>query len=308
VLCAGVLAALFAQWRDRLPDPVASHFRLNGEADGYLAPATWLMTGLAVLIGLGAMFSVMLLLGGRDGQRRAGIAAGIGVPALLTAIFVQNLLANLDLARGGDARLPGWWIAVALATGGSLAALAWWLAGPDPRPAPPEPAAGLELAQHEAVAWNRTAGSRITAWMAGTLLLVGLLLLFFGEWGIALVLVGCALTVGAFARVQVTVDRRGLRVSPVGIPYPRKVIGLEQMESAGSRRVSAMAEFGGWGYRVRSGASGVVLRSGPALSVRLRGGREFVVTAEDPETAAALLNGLIARRLREQDEQRDGGE
>ena len=62
--------------------------------------------------------------------------------------------------------------------------------------------------------------------------------------------------------------------------------------------MSAFSEFGGWGYRVRPGASGVVLHSGAALSVRLRGGREFVVTVADPETAAALLNGLIARAQR----------
>jgi hypothetical protein len=158
----------------------------------------------------------------------------------------------------------------------------------------------MELAEGESVTWSRVADSRGMSWLAGALGLAGLLLLVSGEWVVALVLLGCALPAGAGARVLVVVDRRGLRVSPFGLPFPGKRIALSQLESAAGREVSALSEFGGWGYRVRPGASGVVLRSGPALSVRLRGGREFVVTVADADTAAALLNELIARHRRGQ--------
>jgi hypothetical protein len=128
--------------------------------------------------------------------------------------------------------------------------------------------------------------------------LAGLLLLALGEAAIGLVLLAAAVVMGAFVRIQVVVDRHGLRVSPYGLPFPRKRIALAAMDSAASREVSALAEFGGWGYRIRPGASGFVLRSGPALSVRLRTGKEFVVTVADSATAAALLNGLIDRSRR----------
>ncbi|GAA3029785.1 hypothetical protein GCM10020000_03060 [Streptomyces olivoverticillatus] len=59
-----------------------------------------------------------------------------------------------------------------------------------------------------------------------------------------------------------------------------------------------MRDFGGWGYRARPGASGIVLRSGDAISARLTTGSEFVVTVDDAATAAALLNTLADRERR----------
>lgn len=296
---AGGLAALFAAWRDRLPDPMASHFALDGEADGFLAPAVWLTVGVGLLTGLGVLFAVLLRVGGRGGQRRTGVAAGTGVPVMITVLFAANLNANLDLAEGAAARLPVWWVALAMLAGAAAAAAAWWWAGPDPRPAAATAAGALPLGAGEAAAWSRTAGSRGLAWVAGGLAAAGLPLAVLGEWGIGLVLLAGALLTGGFARVAVVADRHGLRVSPFGLPFPCKRIPLARMESAGSREVRAVPEFGGWGYRVRPGASGVVLRSGPALSVRLRAGREFVVTVSDAATAAELLNGLIERDRRD---------
>ncbi|MCZ0980282.1 hypothetical protein O1L60_18300 [Streptomyces diastatochromogenes] len=59
--------------------------------------------------------------------------------------------------------------------------------------------------------------------------------------------------------------------------------------------ISALGDFGGWGYRVRAHRTGVVVRSGEALVVRRTGGREFAVTVPDARTAAALLNTLAER-------------
>ncbi len=54
--------------------------------------------------------------------------------------------------------------------------------------------------------------------------------------------------------------------------------------------VDPFAEFGGWGLRYGlDGRYGVVLRRGEALEVTRVGGRRFVVTVDDAQTAAAAL-------------------
>ncbi|NEE44119.1 DUF1648 domain-containing protein, partial [Streptomyces sp. SID8455] len=55
------------------------------------------------------------------------------------------------------------------------------------------------------------------------------------------------------------------------------------------------AEFGGWGYRIRPGRTGFIVRSGEAIVARQANGREFAVTVEDSATGAALLNTLVDR-------------
>jgi hypothetical protein len=77
---------------------------------------------------------------------------------------------------------------------------------------------------------------------------------------------------------------------------PRIVVPLDEVVRAEVVEVSPVAEFGGWGYRVgRAGRVGIVLRSGQALQVERTGGRSLVVTVDDADTAAALLNTLAAR-------------
>ncbi|MGA5356075.1 hypothetical protein [Streptomyces purpurascens] len=108
-------------------------------------------------------------------------------------------------------------------------------------------------------------------------------------------LVGGVLCLG-FARLYVTVGRQGLTVTPGRLPWPRIRVPLEAMACASHREVDALGDFGGWGYRIRPGASGVILRSGSTLFVRRAGGWDFAVTVDDAATAAALLNTLIDRR------------
>ncbi|MDT0342599.1 hypothetical protein [Streptomyces litchfieldiae] len=62
----------------------------------------------------------------------------------------------------------------------------------------------------------------------------------------------------------------------------------------GSRALLATAG----GYRVRPGVRGVVLCSGEALSARLTGGGEFVVTVNDSATSPVPLGGQIAACVR----------
>ncbi|GHD03730.1 hypothetical protein GCM10010313_19100 [Streptomyces violarus] len=196
-------------------------------------------------------------------------------------------------------RFPWWHLVIALlvalacAGAGRLVARAF----PSPEPsASPERNAHLGLADGELAAWARATGSRPLG-ATGLVLTAAVvaLLPFTGPLAVSALLVGGVLCLG-FARVYVTVGRQGLTVTPGRLPWPRIRVPLEAMTGASHREIDAFGDFGGWGYRIRPGASGVILRSGATLFVRRAGGRDFAVTVDDAATAAALLNTLIARR------------
>ncbi|MEG9553842.1 DUF1648 domain-containing protein, partial [Streptomyces baarnensis] len=115
------------------------------------------------------------------------------------------------------------------------------------------------------------------------------------NWFVGVPLILLALVMATFCRPHVTVDRRGITVSGL-LPRPRVRVSLERMAGAESRRVNALAEYGGWGYRIRPERSGVITRSGEAIVVSLTSGREFAVTVDDSATGAALLNTLLDRQ------------
>ncbi|GGS36195.1 hypothetical protein [Streptomyces violaceus] len=105
------------------------------------------------------------------------------------------------------------------------------------------------------------------------------LLPFTGPLAVSALLVGGVLCPG-FARPYVTVGRQGLTVTPGRLPCPRIRVPLEAMTGASHRESDALGDFGGWGYRIRPGASGVILRSGSTLFVRRAGGRDWHRTRE----------------------------
>lgn len=291
-----VFLATWAGVRDRLPDPVATHFSGSGEADGFTSRGSVPWLGALPLLG-GALLGVMVARQRGAGFSRRALAGLAGVVSGLLGYLLTTVLhVNADAPTGREAELPLWQLPLALGVAALVGLASWYLAGPDAPAAgggAPVAAAGLRLGRGEAAVWSRRAGSRAlsgTAVVSGS---VAVLLALVGSWGGAASTALVALVCGLLGSVRVTVDRRGVLVRAALLPRPRVHIPLERIAEAHSRPVAALGEFGGWGYRVRPGASGLVLRSGEALAARLRTGREFVVTVDDSATAAALLNGLI---------------
>ncbi|MFF1546072.1 DUF1648 domain-containing protein [Streptomyces sp. NPDC058291] len=291
-------AALSASTHRRLPDPMATHFTLAGEADGHTGRGAFLATSAGLLAGVAAVMAVLV---GRATTRSGWLlVTAYGVAGLMGSLFVSVQLVNRPVH--GDAstvRLGPWHLAVAFlvaaACAGAGLLLARRLPSPDPVSAPASPAP-LGLADGELAAWAHATGSWPIGALGVLLTAAALALLpFTGPAAAAPLLLG-GLPCLCFARVSVTVGLQGLTVSPGRLPWPRIRLPLESISDASHRRVDALGDFGGWGYRIRPGASGVILRSGPALVVRRAGGREFAVTVDDAATAAALLNSLIARR------------
>lgn len=105
---------------------------------------------------------------------------------------------------------------------------------------------------------------------------------------VLVVLVAAIVFVIAFASVRVTVDASGLRVMSRVTRIPLKRIPVERMAAVEVVDLKPF-EWGGWGYRIMSGRSAVVLREGAAILVTLDDGKKFAVTVKDPDEPVALL-------------------
>ncbi|MCC3778159.1 hypothetical protein [Streptomyces sp. UNOB3_S3] len=304
LVCAAVAGA-YRSFRDRLPHPMATHIGSGNKADGFDDPGAFLFVSLGVLLALGVVFAFLTwLTRSAPGPQQRGVAAtGGGVAVVLGWIVVGIIRANAEVGVDGDAAtvsLPGWQAGLGFAAAAVYGVLGWMLAGRDEIPAPageraPAGAARLPLAASESASWTRVVGGRaqlgVGAMMLATAVFVGLV----AGWPGGLICLGFGVPLVVLCRVRVSADRRGITVTPAALPWPRLNVPLERIEEATHRPVNALRDLGGWGYRAHPGISGIVLRSGDALSARLTTGSEFVVTVDDAATAAALLNTLADR-------------
>ena len=97
-----------------------------------------------------------------------------------------------------------------------------------------------------------------------------------------------------FARIRLRVDARGLTVRSALLGVPLKIIRLGDIVEAHADYLEPL-RWGGWGYRVTPGRSGVILRAGPGLVVTRRNGKIFAVSVTEPDLPVALLESLRQR-------------
>lgn len=307
LLALAVDLILFAVRRDRLPARLASHFVGNGRVDDHAGQTSYVVVTTLLLAGMGLLWTLMAGKGGFPGPaHRKVLASGYAVAGFLGYLMAVVLLINVDAAedaqgRAQDVSFPMWHLAVAVGAGALAFGLGLLLAALAPVPetdgtgAAAEKGERIELAAGEVAGWARSAGTWWTPLAALVVLGAGVALPFASGWISALPALVAGLLLASFARPYVTVDRRGITVSGM-LPWPRVRIPLDRIEAATSRDISPLTEYGGWGYRIRPGRTGVMIRSGEGIVARLAGGRDFAVTVDDSATGAALLNTLIDRR------------
>ena len=293
-----------------LPDPVATHWGIDGRANGF-GPA-WIMLAVGVVVGLGIplLMAVFGLSGLRRGDRGATYrlmgATAFAMSVLMAVIGTGALVIQSGLTDAAEA--PG----IAFVTLGAfvLAAAAGvigWLLQPNEPCRATTLSVGnpLALSDTEKVVWlQRVSLARPGAIVLGAA--IALLVAIFVVNGLLgapgwsqLIIGGSALLVAALVSTSlafhVRVDDEGLRVTSVtGIP--RVHIPLDEVARAEAVEVSPLGEFGGWGLRwAPGGGFGVVLRTGPGIRVIRTNGKVFTVTVDDAETGAALLGSLAAR-------------
>ncbi|MEU3224264.1 DUF1648 domain-containing protein [Streptomyces sp. NPDC006976] len=302
---------LFATRRDRLPAQLASHFVGNGRVDDYASQTSYVVVTTLVLVGCGILLALMAGLGKFYGSAsRAMIGCGYALAGFLGYLMAAVMLINVDAVedaqgRGQDVSFPMWHLAAALGVAAVGFGLGFLVAALVPA-TEPDGGGGAEgerkrivLRPGEVAGWARGAGSWWLSLIALLTFGTGVALLFTASWPVALPALVLGALVASFARPYVTVDRRGITVSGL-LPWPRVRVSLDRIEGATSRDISPLTEYGGWGYRIRPGRTGVMIRSGEGIVARLANGRDFAVTVDDSATGAALLNTLIDQRRTEQ--------
>ena len=276
----------------RMPDPVATHWGVDGIPDGNmpLVFVPWLIVGL---IGVGLLTTLLFRVEGEptsEAFAMVGLMGGLG-----TALIILLVYLNWDAATWDEAEVFNLWHVGVVLIGAFAGGLVGFVLGrrsyPE-RPASQSDGPVIDVAPGERVSWVGRTSVRWPLFLLGGAALVFVVLPDWGVWlGGLFILLALA-----FMQVETNVNNGGLMVRLGGIPVRR--IKLETISSARAIDLVPM-EWGGWGWRASPNGSAIVLRRGEALELTFRGGSRFAVTVDDAATGAALLNGLVARLLGE---------
>lgn len=303
VAAAGAL--VLRNWRAQLPDPIATHWNLDGTADGFAGlPAT-----IALVLGFGALFAALgfglARAAAADPALTRAVAATVtGTVAFVTTLIVLATGSQRGLADAAAAAPPGTSLlaalGVGLALGAAAAAIPRWSRGPATPPAAEAPR--IPVGTDDLVVWTRSVatGNVTTSVLVAAIGLVAAMGVLTRLWILLGLAVLLAVLVAATCSIRVTVDARGVTVAGM-FGWPHLHTRLGDIASASVTDVAPLRHFGGYGYRMAvfgplRGARGFVLRGGPALVLHRRDGARTLVVVDDAATAAGLVNSLVERR------------
>lgn len=307
-LGAGIPVALAAMglgpylaYRSELPERVASHYGISGRPDGSMTPEQLLLvTGGLMAIGLGACVAVALT------RRRlqpmvAPSASFVGafMGALGAGILATTAIDQRGLERWQDATLAPWVLMVLIVGSVMAGSAAAWIASSLPFQSNGTHAAApaMKLASGERVFWSSTLYARWPLFSGLGILLVAVVLTQLTQWWMVVVVLLPAIAVATFSRIRVTADRSGLQVRYGFLGWPRTSVPIHRIVTARAIDIRP-ADWGGWGYRgslTLMKRAAVVLRAGPGIRLDLHDGKVFVVTINDPDNPARLLNAEVLR-------------
>ncbi|MFI6786458.1 hypothetical protein ACIBG4_03925 [Nonomuraea sp. NPDC050383] len=307
LLVSAVLAVVPLAVRDRLPDPVATHWSGGSAPDGAMPLAASTMMIVALW---SVLWVTLVVLAPMAQERRNGRAGWWGALAGGAVLFLGlggvSLLANLDAASWTEARLSGWRVAAVLGVSLAVGVLAGYLrrGETDPPSAGESAPPSLRLQAGRRAVWVGRAGNRwlaaVTVVAAVALCVVAVLVLLGLAGGVAaralLPGLGITLAVGLFtSSLAARVTEDGLAVGLGPLRWPVRRIRLDAIERAWAETRSP-AEVGGWGFRGLPGSATIMLRGGECLVVRYRSGGQLAISVDDAERGASLINALIAER------------
>ncbi|UBU16731.1 SdpI family protein [Nonomuraea gerenzanensis] len=292
--------------RDRLPDPMATHWGTSGSVpDGASSLTGHLVTTELLWAGLWLVFFLLGLPRDKRAARTTSSACLWGMGVLLLGTTASTLAVNLDAATWREALLPGWHIPAVIAAAVAAGGLAAYLSrgAPDERSAVARPVLRLKPGQR-AVWVSRV----VNPWLAvasgaaalvtvvtGALALSGAAPAGFVA-GLLPVLVILLLTGLATVAVSVRVGDDLIRIGFGPLGWPARRIPLSKIESAWSERRQP-GEVGGWGFRGLPGSATIMLRGGECLVLRYRSGGRLTISIDDAERGASLINALLSERV-----------
>lgn len=296
-------AILLLASADRLPPTIARHWDLSGTVTGTwsLSAAVWVPTLLGGLVAFG-LLAVGVASREPPALRRALAGAGVWTSTLLGATGLDVWRLHLEVPDSTQVPAPTAGLALGATVGVALGALAAWAVTVRPsatrladRPPP------TSLPRHDG-ALPFCAPVPFPAGLRGALLVAGALLTLpalAGAAGPAVLGLVVVLPLLLLTSWTVQLDHDGLQVrtGPVRwLDVPIAEIAQADVEPD----LHGFWEFGGVGLRRDvQGRTGVVGRRGPALRVTLGDASQVLVTLEDAETAAGLLNAAADRHHRQ---------
>ncbi|MFJ4224501.1 DUF1648 domain-containing protein [Microbacterium sp. NPDC089695] len=308
LVVTGIAAIVLAGWLPSVPEPVITHWGIDG-ADGFGPASTYLWLLLGVGLGLPVLMAITTLVA--VGAHWGGAARLMGALAAGMSLFAATTsLGSLAIQRDPTAEAPGVGAVLAAAFAVLLGggALAWFV---QPRIRPEQgrtlaPRRAVEVGHGERVVWLATVTMPFGALAFLLLVLTGLAalavyMLIAGVTGAGIValvvlIVGAAIAATTSYRVSVTPEGFSARAL---LGRPRVEIPVSEVTAVRAVDVSPFGEFGGWGWRISvDGRTGIVMRRGPAVEVSRRDRRPFLVTIDGAEEAAALLQAYLDERPR----------
>lgn len=290
---------------DELPVTVVTHWGAGGVADGFTSREAAPWYSLIGLVMGWAIGGLVLALARHDAtQRRLGVGiaagtAGFVAGVMTTTLWIQRGTSEPSDISGVDVALTVSILAavaigfVAARTVPDVEADSTTAIAPVPADAP-----RADLRGRSRPRWSGIARPGRGIWVVLALLpmfFVGLMALT-GAW-IFPVVVGVIVTAVAvaFSFFRVDVSDAGLTIRGL-LGSPTWRIPLSDVEQARVTTVDPLWQFGGWGYRLGSdGRTGFVLRRGEALEVTRGDGARWVITVDEAEEAAGLLNSLAEK-------------
>jgi hypothetical protein len=302
IAAVAVAALLPLAYADVLPDPVATHWGWRGLPDGAMPRVVdhALLAVMTALVALGPLWGAA-----RADRGTARVLVGVanGGAAMFMALRWWSLEANAGAVEWRSAAPVGWGemgLTLAAALVGGVVG-AWLARGRPDHPPSTVTVAPAVLAPDDTVVWvgRQTAGPALVLPAVAVVVASVLVAAVPGVDRTATLVVGGVLVLAAvalltFTRAAVAVSERGLDVR-LGFGRPHVFVPLADVTEVGVQHVEPMA-FGGWGYRVMPGVRAVVVRRGEGLRIGRRGRPDLVVTVDGAADAAAVLQGLIARR------------
>ncbi|WP_059035023.1 hypothetical protein [Gordonia desulfuricans] len=300
VAAGAVAVSLLSAWRPDLPDPIASHWGSHG-VDGTSSITGAMVMAVAAAV-IGAVIGGATCWWGRDTRITRTVVALVNFLAVVIAGIAPSVAADQRGVTDIDSLSTPVWpivitfgVAVLVAVASAALIPTWTAAAPD--------AVGVaplgDLAAGEQFFWRRNVST--SPWAAALVGVVELVLLIIavaiGPWWLLVPIVVVLFSAAALWSVRVTVDRRQIEVRGI-LGRPRRRIPMDDVVRAEVVPVRALADFGGYGFRLSvrgplRGAQGFVLRSGPGLLLTRSDGRRDVVVVDDADIAAGLINAGI---------------